>query len=265
MNTSIRTNLKAFRPLKSICRGKFTHYDHKTNIMKFTLITIVIILNITVTSMAQTDSTFKKMNVAIFIYDGVEILDFSGPAEVFAVSGFKDEKGAYQRAFNVYTVAVSKDIINSQGFLKVVPDYSIFNCPKTDIIVLPGGSSRKSRENIDVINWIKENSKQKSIFLSVCTGAFLLGEAGLLNGKKVTTWYGALDRLKEAYPEAEVLKETRFVDNGKLITTAGVSAGIDGALHLVGKLLGLEAALGTAEYMEYDKWDQNAGLLVDKY
>lgn len=99
--------------------------------------------------------------------------------------------------------------------------------------------------------------------LSVCTGALLLSKAGLLDGKQATTWYGFIDRLQEATPKAKILRNTRFVDNGQIVTTAGVSAGIDGALRVVTKLLGKEAARATAKYMEYDKWDPNAGLLID--
>jgi len=212
------------------------------------LIPLVILASTIV--MGQENST---LNVAIMLYDGVELLDFSGPGEVFAATS----------GFNTYTVAVSADAIVSQGFVKVTPEYTISNCPKPDIVVLPGGGTRKISENESVINWIKSIADKNGILLSVCTGAFILSKAGLLDGKKATTWHGAIERLREATPKATILKETRFVDNGNVITTAGVSAGIDGALHLVSKLKGMEEAKNTARYMEYDKWDPTAGLIIE--
>lgn len=200
-----------------------------------------------------------KLNIAIFIYDGVEILDFGGPAEVFA-SAVKDTN----YAFNVYTVAVDTSPIISQRFIKIVPQYTIYNCPEPDIIVLPGGSSGKSAGDNNVLNWLNNNDSNTEIIMSVCTGAIILSKAGLLDGKQVTTWYGRIKYLSDITPKATVLANTRFVDNGHIITTAGVSAGIDGALHVVAKLLGEKEAARIARYMEYDKWQPNQGLVVDK-
>jgi transcriptional regulator GlxA family with amidase domain len=201
----------------------------------------------------------KKMNVAIFIYDGVEILDFSGPGEVFAATVVDSNF-----AFNVYTVAVNKNPILSQGFVTVTPQYSIDDCPKPDILVLPGGSTGNSVRNEKLIKWVKNISEDTKITMSVCTGAMLLSKAGLLDGKECTTWHGAIDRLQKITPKTKVHKNTRFVDNGHIVTTAGVSAGIDGALHVVSRLFGEEKAKEAAYYMEYDKWKPKEGLIVSK-
>jgi transcriptional regulator GlxA family with amidase domain len=201
----------------------------------------------------------KTLNVAIFIYNNVEILDFAGPGEVFAAS-VKDEK----HLFNVYTVAAESNPILSQGFVKITPEYTLENCPPPDIVVLPGGDQRKSADNPEVIKWIKKTSKDAVIMMSVCTGAKLLSKAGLLDNKEATTWYGAIESLQKMTPSAKVHKETRFVDNGQIITTAGVSAGIDGALHVVSRLFGLEQAESVARYMEYDKWIPEEGLVISK-
>ncbi|WP_422081012.1 DJ-1/PfpI family protein [Ulvibacterium sp.] len=211
---------------------------------------------------AQKNEIPKKRNVAIFLYEGVEVLDFSGPAEVFAASSVKTKEGQWTSPFNVYTVAHGSGLITSQGFLKIMPNYTIENCPTPDIIVLPGGATSKSRKNPEVIDWIRNSSERTEIFLSVCTGAFLLGDAGLLKNRKATTWYGSIERLKETFTDTEVLQNVRFVDSGKIVTTAGVSAGIDGALHIVERLISRGAALETAKYMEYDKWHPNAGYVV---
>jgi transcriptional regulator GlxA family with amidase domain len=199
----------------------------------------------------------KKMNVAIFIYDRVEILDFAGPGEVFAATRVNDD-----HPFNVYTVAADDKPILSQGFVTITPQYTIKNCPKPDIIVLPGGGVLKSVENEEVIQWVKECSESTDVLLSVCTGARLLSKAGLLDNKEATTWYGAIESLREMTPKAIIRENTRFVDNGQIITTAGVSAGIDGALHVVRRMFGEDAALRVAKYMEYDKWNPEDGLIV---
>ncbi|PHN06487.1 AraC family transcriptional regulator [Flavilitoribacter nigricans DSM 23189 = NBRC 102662] len=196
-------------------------------------------------------------NVAIFIYDGVEILDFSGPGEVFAAT--HPEGGA----MNVYTVAATKEPIISQGFVRILPEYSIKDAPKPDIIVLPGGNTRSSVDNPEVIEWVTSVAPDLDAAISVCTGVFILQKTGLLDGLKATTWHGAIDGLKARAPKTEVLENTRWVDNGRIITTAGVSAGIDGALHIVEKLYGRAAAEATAHYMEYDKWDPSAGVIVE--
>jgi transcriptional regulator GlxA family with amidase domain len=200
----------------------------------------------------------RMKNVAIFIHDGVEILDFSGPGEVFAAS--RPEGGA----FNVYTVSLSTDPIISQGFVKVIPEYSIENAPRPDILVLPGGNTGPVSENPHLIQWIQEIAPDLDIALSVCTGAFILHKAGLLDGKKATTWHGAIANLKRVATRTEVLENIRWVDNGQVITTAGVSAGIDGALHVVEKIFDRKTAEATAQYMEYDKWKPEEGLIVEK-
>jgi len=199
------------------------------------------------------------MNVAIFIYDKVEILDFSGPGEVFAATSLNGDD-----AFNVFTVAAEKDPIISQGFVTITPQYTIENCPAPDILVLPGGDQRKSAENPELIRWIKDCSENAKILMSVCTGAKLLSKAGLLDNKEATTWHGAIESLKQMTPKAKIHSNTRFVDNGQIITTAGVSAGIDGALHVVSRLFGVDKAHEVARYMEYDKWKPGEGLIVSK-
>jgi transcriptional regulator GlxA family with amidase domain len=187
-----------------------------------------------------------KRNVAVFIHEGVELLDFSGPGEVFASAG-------RSQAFNVYTVAASPDEITSQGFVTIKPQYTFANCPPPDIIVLPGGRTDVPLSNSKVIEWIRKSSERTEILMSVCTGAFLLVESGLLDGKEATTHWSAIESLKQQALKTTVRENRRFVDNGKVITAAGVSAGIDAALHVVDRLLGREVAQKTARYMEY-KW-----------
>lgn len=198
--------------------------------------------------------TPKQLNVAIFIHNGVEVLDFAGPSEVFAST----------EGFNVYTVSLTTEPIVSQGFVKVIPTYRLTDCPKPDILVLPGGDTGPFIKNKVLIDWIKSCSKQTDVLLSVCTGAGLLAKAGLLDGKQATTFHSYIELLQRATPKAKILQNIRFVDNGQIITTAGVSAGIDGALHVVAKLKGLAVAMQTARDIEYDKWKPNEGLVTEQ-
>jgi transcriptional regulator GlxA family with amidase domain len=208
-------------------------------------------------SLAAQASAPPPLNVAIVVQNGMELLDFAGPGEVFAAAGSSDA-----RPFRVFTVSASKEAITSQGFADIIPDYTIDNSPRVDILVISGGGHSKLIDDPRMMAWIGRTVGSAQYTLSVCTGALVLAAGGFLDGKEATTWFGAIDRLRTAAPRTIVHEKTRFVDNGTIITTAGISAGIDGSLHLVSRLLGAEAAEGVARYMEYDNWKPNAGLIV---
>ena len=203
----------------------------------------------------------KTRTVAIVLYDGVEVLDFAGPAEVFESAGHFGAAGGDHAnpAFRLFTVALTKDPILSQRFLHVVPDYSIDDAPHADIIVLPGGGTGAVTANPKFMEWARSAARESELTLTVCTGPFVLGKNGLLDGLDVTTWYDAVDRLQKEVPEARVHAGRRFIDSGQFVTTAGVSAGIDGSLHVVARLLGRNVADRTARYMEY-RWTPESHL-----
>lgn len=184
-------------------------------------------------------------NVALLIYPGVELLDFAGPGEVFAVA-----RGEHGHAFNVYTVARSLDPVETMGLVSLVPQFTLESCPEPDIVVVPGGDVPDGDETIRA--WVQAQSKHAELMMSVCNGALLYGRAGLLRGMEVTTHHSALQGLALMEPEARVLTNRRFVDNGKVLTAAGIAAGIDGSLHVVERMLGQQAAWETARQMEYD-------------
>jgi transcriptional regulator GlxA family with amidase domain len=192
-----------------------------------------------------------KMTICFYLYEGVEILDFAGPMEVFSHAGFK-----------VFTVAKTKAPLLSQGILKVIPDYSIADAPPADVFAVFGGDGNVASDDPEVIAWIQSRDKATRSYFSVCTGAFILGKAGLLDGLTVTTFHSSIAGLQKAVPKAKVLEHVRYVDNGRIITTAGISAGIDGALHLVSKLKGADAAQSIAQIMEYDKYVPEQGMIV---
>jgi transcriptional regulator GlxA family with amidase domain len=207
--------------------------------------------------LAAQASAPAQVNVAIVVQNGMELLDFAGPGEVFAAAGSSEA-----RPFRVFTVSATKAAVTSQGFADIVPDYTIDNAPKVDILVIPGGGHSNLINDPRMMAWIGRTVGSARYTLSVCTGALVLAAGGFLDGKEATTWFGAIDRLRTAAPRTIVHEKTRFVDNGTIITTAGISAGIDGSLHLVSRLLGAEAAEGVARYMEYDNWKPDAGLIV---
>jgi len=183
----------------------------------------------------------QQRNVAIVVYPGVELLDFAGPGEVFAAADF-----------NVFTVAATKDPIVSQGFLRITPEHAIADAPKIDILVIPGGHAASLYDDPKMMAWLKTRVAATELTMSVCNGAVVLARAGLLDGLRATSHYGAIAALKK-FPRITVVPEERFVDNGHIVTTQGVSAGIDGALHVVERLLGANSAREVAHYMMY-RW-----------
>jgi transcriptional regulator GlxA family with amidase domain len=201
---------------------------------------------------ATGDGDRRTRKVAILIWEGTEILDWAGPTEVFETAGRLGARGD-AAAFEVYTVSRTTEPVTSQRCVRVVPRFSIADAPAPDVVVLPGGGTDTVLEDPEFVRWVGRVAGEAEVALSVCTGAFLLGKAGLLDGKDVTTWYGETDLLAAEFPEARVHEGRRFIDNGQIVTTAGVSAGIDGALHVVARLLGRDLAERTAAHMEY-RW-----------
>ncbi|MGZ3443663.1 MAG: DJ-1/PfpI family protein, partial [Polyangia bacterium] len=159
----------------------------------------------------------EPRNVAILVHQGVELLDFAGPGEVFSAAG--------NGAFNVFTVGPTLEPIVSQGFVKITPDYSIDNSPKTDIVVIPGGHTATLYENPKMMAWIKERARTNELTMSVCNGAITLARTGLLDGLKATTHWSAVPGLQK-FPRVTVVPGERFIDTGRILSTQGVSAGI---------------------------------------
>lgn len=191
-----------------------------------------------------------QISVAVFIHNGMEILDFAGPVEVFTASGFE-----------VVTVGLTKEPILSQGTVTITPRYSLEDCPKTDIVAVFGGNATKVAQNTDLQKWLKERAKEAKLMYSVCTGAFMFAEAGLLDGLEATTFHSAIDNLQKTAPKAKVVKGVKYVDSGKIVTAAGVSSGIDGALYVVEKMKGKETAQATADYMEWENYPLEKGKI----
>ncbi len=206
--------------------------------------------------------------VGILIFDEVEVLDFCGPFEVLASARASGSEGDEGRLFHVLTIAERSEVVRCRGGLLVQPHHTIRDHPPLDVLVVPGGrGTRRERENEILLDWIVEQDRRTALTTSVCTGAFLLAAAGLLDGHRATTHWASLDWLRNHHPAVDVRADERVVDAGRLVTSAGVSAGIDMALHLVQRLHGSEVATATARDMEYDwtpEWRSHgvAGSLV---
>lgn len=223
----------------------------KTKILTYSLFLLLITVSAS-SSQAQVSANKSKLNVAILMFNGVQIIDYTGPYEVFGTAGF-----------NVYTVAEKADAIRTAWGMSVVPKYTFENHPKPDILMTPGGGVSLVNEYSDnpkVIQWVQNNAKDAKYVLSVCNGAFFLAKAGLLDGLEATTTAGLISDLKEVAPKARVVKDKRVVDNGKIVTSGGLSAGIEGALHVVSKIHGESAAQSIALGLEYH-WDRNSSFL----
>ena len=198
-------------------------------------------------------------SIAIVLFNEVEVLDFAGPFEVFSVTG-RRKTG---EPFNVFTVA-EQDPVIARNNLIVKPTYTFKNCPPCDLFLVPGGGgthpdgtpfgSRREMNNPAILEWITRRAEKAETILSVCSGALLLAKAGLLENLEATTHFMAVDLLRSIAPNTKVSPEKRWVDNGKVILSAGVSAGIDMSLHVVSKMQGPDVARETATYMQYEYW-----------
>ncbi len=186
--------------------------------------------------------------VALLLFDDVEVLDFAGPFEVFSVTNELNQNQLY----HVHTVGISAGTVRAKNGLKVIPDHTLETVPRPDILIVPGGSgTRPLLRQPATLEWIANRAKTAELTFSICTGALVLAKAGLLDGLTVTTHHENLDELTALAPTATVDASARFHDQGRIVTAAGISAGIDAALHLVARIHGHDTAQRTATYMEY--------------
>jgi transcriptional regulator GlxA family with amidase domain len=189
------------------------------------------------------------MNVAILMFDNVEVLDFAGPFEVFGVTGGRENR----RLYDVFTVAQHSKPIMARNNMSINCDYTFDTMPNAQVFVIPGGfGTRREKHSPSMIRFVQERVAAATSVVSVCSGALLLAKAGLLNGLHATSHSGALDELAADEPSCKVHRSARVVDNGKIVTSAGISMGIDASLYTVAKHFGLAQAQETARYMEYD-------------
>ena len=200
--------------------------------------------------------------VGIYIFDAVEVLDFAGPFEVFStaarVHGRREPPSP--PIFVVATVGRGFAPVVARGGLRVQPAFNLEDHPPLDVLIIPGGVVDAEMDQPELMAWLIRTAPATSVTASVCTGAFLLAQAGLLHGKQATTHWEDLAELRRLFPEVDVVEGKRWVDLGSIVTSAGISAGIDMSLHLVARLAGAELARKTALQMQYDWWDDEQSL-----
>ena len=193
------------------------------------------------------------MNIGIYIYDETEVLDFTGPYEVFTTAArvrMRQEPES-QKLFDVFLIAEKAGLVTARGDFKVQPHYTIEDHSKVDVLIVPGGEHTHELEKPQVIAWLTKLAPTTRITASVCTGAFLLAKANLLDGQTCTTHWEDIPDLRLTFPTLDVKEDVPWVDNGHIVTSAGISAGIEMALHLVTRLAGKDLALKTARQMQY--------------
>ena len=197
--------------------------------------------------------------IGIYVYDQVEVLDFAGPYEVFTTASrvYAREHLSEAQLFEVVTIGATSAPVHARAGLKIEPDCTLANHPQLDCVVLPGGVVTAELERGELTSWIRQHLARGVLTTSVCTGAFLLARAGVLDGHEVTTHWDDVAALREGYPRVKVREDVRWVDLGQIVTSAGISAGIDMSLHLVERLHNRQLAERTARQLDFE-WTQVA-------
>ena len=202
----------------------------------------------------------ERKRVGIVLFTNIEVLDFCGPFEVFSVTRLHEDKRREEPSpFEVLIVAEKSAPVVTTGGMKVIPDHTFASCPKLDILVVPGGwGTRTELGNPAILDWLRRRAVEVETLTSVCTGSMLLGFAGLLDGRHATTHWRSLDWMRESFPGVIVEYDQHVVEDGSVLTSAGISAGIDMALKVVARYCGEAIARATAKQMEYPYPDTNA-------
>jgi len=219
--------------------------DRRRMLTSMTLGSLGLAAGITTARPLKPPST-GSIPVAVLLSEGAQVIDFAGPWEVF-------EGVHVQEAmpFKLFTVAPTKEPIRATGGLRIVPDYSFADAPPARVIVVPAQGGLKPYA-AEAKKWLVSASDQADVTMSVCTGAFILAHAGLLDGLSATTYHRRLDQFERTFPKVKLVRGVRFVENEKISTSAGLSAGIDLALHVVERYFGRDIANATAENLEYE-------------
>jgi transcriptional regulator GlxA family with amidase domain len=192
------------------------------------------------------------VTVAIYLFRNVEVLDFAGPFEVFTTASrvFLRRNPRGRAPFEVVTVAKTAEPVQARAGLRVVPDHALRSSPAAELLLIPGGAVDEELEDEEVVAWIRGRAAIAQVVASVCTGAFLLAKAGLLRGRSATTHWEDIADFRARFPDVVVREGVRWVDEGRVVSSAGIAAGIDMSLHLVARLAGIDLAAATARQMD---------------
>lgn len=200
----------------------------------------------------------RSLRAGILLFDHADIMDVTGPWSVLV-----------HNHISVLTFAKTKEPVSLGMSMELMPDYTLDDMPEVDILIFPGGGMAESNPgDKEIIEFIQERSKSTDVILSVCSGAFFLAESGILDGKEATTFAGLIPLLESSYPKIKVRNDVKYVDNGKIVTTAGLSSGIDGTFYAISKFRGEGAVQDVANHMEYP-WSRSTeyarSQLADNY
>lgn len=206
----------------------------------------------------------ERRRVGIVVFDDVEVLDFCGPFEVFSVTRLDESRRREEPSpFEVLLLAERPGTVVASGGLKVTPDTTLADCPPLDVLLVPGGwGTRREIQNAPLLAWIGERGRHVPLLTSVCTGSMLLGHAGLLDGLHATTHWRSLDWMRDSFPQVTVERDLHVVEDGRVLTSAGISAGIDLSLRVVARFHGEPIARGTARHMGYPYPEHNRRRVV---
>jgi transcriptional regulator GlxA family with amidase domain len=193
-------------------------------------------------------------NVGIYVFDDVEALDFAGPYEVFTTASRVSKRLRQEQSepFHVFSVSAKQTVIRARAGLQIVPDFQFEEHPSIDVLIVPGGVVSNELEKSKVLQWVSEQAAHSELVASVCTGVFILAQANVIANESVTTHWEDIEDLAKAFPSLTVVQGKRWIDQGKIITSAGISAGIDMCLHIVSKLENPALAQATARQMDYE-------------
>lgn len=197
--------------------------------------------------------------VGIFVFDDIEVLDFCGPFEVLSVTRLDESKRLESLSpFDVKLIAMTKDVVFAKGNMKIIPDFDFKTCPKLDILIVPGGmGTRKLMYDEKVLEFVNQKANEVELLTSVCTGSLILASAKLLDGVNATTHWKSLQRMEDEFKNVKVCKDKHYVEDGNIISSAGISAGIDMALYIVKRYFGENVSRATAKHMEYPYLEEN--------
>jgi transcriptional regulator GlxA family with amidase domain len=193
------------------------------------------------------------VNIGIYIYDQAEVLDFSGPFEVFSTASRISEEGD---PFKVFLISEQGGQVVARAGYTIISDYAFNQHPDLDVLIISGGVHGAEMQKPQVLDWIARQAETVSLMTSVCTGAFLLAKAGVITDHDVTTHWEDIAELQRKFPSLNVIRGVRWVDDGEIVTSGGISAGMDMSLHLVSKLHSFDLAEATATQMELS-WNRN--------
>ncbi len=213
---------------------------------------------------SSVNAQYKTKNVAIFVYDGVDILDIGAPGEILSSIMVSDENKYVSKAFNVYLVSLDNKDCRGKDFFTIQPSYTIYDCPEPDIVILPGGKIEPLLDNNKLIKWLRNASDKSDKIMGIGTGIYALASSGIMDGKQAVIWDYDADTFNKKFPEIEIVPHRHYIDSNNIITVVGSANSIDATLHLVSSITGYASAITAARHINYLPWLETSAKLNSK-